>query len=60
MKLTHNLRVRTLTMAAIVLVVAASSVFGQALKPIANPELAPAMQLIRQGESKKARELLVL
>jgi len=47
-----------LTIAAIVLTVAASNVAGQGLKPIANPELAPAAQLIRQGDSKKARELL--
>ena len=47
-----------LTVAAIVLAVAASSVIGQTLKPIANPELTPAIQLIRQGESKKARDLL--
>jgi TonB family protein len=47
-----------LTMAAIVIAIAASSVLGQPLKPIANPELVPAVQLIRQGESKKARDLL--
>ena len=58
MKLTQNPLLRMLTYAAIVLAVAASSVFSQTLKPIANPELAPAVQLIRQGESKKARELL--
>jgi len=49
---------RVLTMAAIVIAIAASSVLGQPLKPIANPELAPAVQLIRQGESKKALDLL--
>ena len=45
-------------MAAIVLAVAASSVFGQGLRPIANPELAPAIQLIQQGETTKALDLL--
>ena len=58
MKLTQIARLRKLTNAAILLAVAASCVFGQGLKPIANPELTPAVQLIRQGESKKARELL--
>ena len=58
MKLTQIPRLRMLTLAAIVLVVAANCVFSQGLKPIANPELTPAVQLIRQGESKKARELL--
>ena len=45
-------------MAAIVLVVAASSFFGQTPKPSPNPELIPAAQLIRQGENKKAIGLL--
>jgi TonB family protein len=58
MKLAQIPHLRMLTTAAIVLAVAASSVFGQTLKPITNPELTPAVQLIRQGESKKARELL--
>lgn len=58
MKLTQIPRLRMLTIAAIVLLVSASCVFGQGLKPITNPELTPVVQLIRQGESKKARELL--
>ena len=45
-------------MAAIVIAIAASSVFSQPLKPIANPELAPAVQLIREGEPKKALDFL--
>jgi TonB family protein len=49
---------RVLILAAIVIAIAASSVLGQPLKPIANPELAPAVQLIRQGENKKALDLL--
>ena len=49
---------RMFTMAAIVIAIAASSVLGQPLKPIANPELAPAVQLIRQGETKKALDFL--
>jgi len=58
MKLTQIARLRKLIIAAIVFAVAASSTPGQTLRPIANPELTPAIQLIRQGESKKARELL--
>ena len=49
---------RVLTVAAIVIAIAASSVLGQPLKPIANPELAPAVQLIREGETKKALDFL--
>ncbi|HET8781239.1 MAG TPA: TonB family protein [Pyrinomonadaceae bacterium] len=51
---------RTLTV-AIVLTVAASSVFGQAEPPPPpplNPDLAPAVKLLREGESKKALDLL--
>jgi len=45
-------------MAAILIAIAAISVFSQPLKPIANPELAPAVQLIRRGENKKALDFL--
>ena len=49
---------RTLTVAAIVLVVAASSVFGQSQPPLSNPELAPAIALLRDGDTTKALGLL--
>lgn len=50
---------RTLTIAAIVLTIAAGSVFGQTpTTPPWNPELEPALKLLREGEAKKALELL--
>ena len=49
---------RTLTLAAIVLTVAASSVFGQSEPPLSNPELATAIALLHDGDSKKALDLL--
>jgi TonB family protein len=47
-----------LIVAAIVLAVAGGNVFGQATSLTNNPELAPAIKLIRDGESKKAVNLL--
>lgn len=45
-------------MAAIVTAIAASSIFSQPLQPIANPELAPAVKLIREGKPQKALDVL--
>jgi TonB family protein len=59
MTLMHSSVLKTLIMAAIILTVAASSVFGQIAMPqAANPELEPVIKLLREGESKKAIELL--
>jgi TonB family protein len=54
MKLMHSSVLKSLTVAAIVLAVAVSSVFSQTTTFSSNPELAPAIQLLRDGESKKA------
>ena len=43
-----------LTVAAIVIAIGASSVFSQTPTPTPNPALAPAIKLLRAGESKKA------
>ncbi|HZI59095.1 MAG TPA: TonB family protein [Pyrinomonadaceae bacterium] len=45
---------RKLTVAAIVIVIAASSGFSQTPAPTPNPALAPAIKLLRDGENKKA------
>ena len=45
---------RMLTVAAIVMAIAASSVFSQTPTPTPNPALAPAIKLLRDGENKKA------
>lgn len=45
---------RMLTVAAIVIVIAANSVFSQTPAPTPNPALAPAIKLLRDGENKKA------
>jgi TonB family protein len=59
MTLLHSPLLRTLTLVAIVLTVAAGSVFGQTPTPPPwNRELEPALKLLREGESKKALELL--
>ena len=45
---------RKLTVAAILIAIAASSVFSQTPAPAPNPALAPAIKLLRDGENKKA------
>lgn len=45
-------------MVAIVVAIAASSVFGQTPSPSPNPALAPAVKLIREGEPQKALDAL--
>ncbi len=49
---------RTLIVATIVLAVAAGNTFGQVASVTGNPELSPAIKLIRDGDSKKAVDLL--
>jgi cytochrome c-type biogenesis protein CcmH/NrfG len=49
---------RTLTIAAIVISIAASSVFSQIPTQSPNPALAPAVKLIRDGDFEKALKLL--
>jgi TonB family protein len=50
---------RMLMMAAIVIAIAASSVFSQTPAPAAaNPALAPVVKLVREGETQKALDLL--
>ena len=49
---------RTLTIAAIVISIAASSVFSQIPTQSSNPALAPAVKLIRDGDFEKALKLL--
>src|SRR5262245_52580506 len=58
MEVTHFPCLRMLTVAAIVLMVAAISVFSQTPSPTPNLELAPAIKLIRDGESHKAVDIL--
>src|SRR5688500_16579742 len=58
MSLIDRLLQRTLTVAAIVLAVAAGNVFSQTSNPPQNAELAPAVELLRDGESKKALDAL--
>jgi TonB family protein len=54
-----HLRVsRTLTVASIVIAIAASTVLSQTPGPPSNPALAPAVQLIRDGETHKALDVL--
>lgn len=52
----HSPMLRRLVATAIVFTVAVSSVFSQTATP--NPELAPAIKLLRDGENKKALEVL--
>ena len=52
----HSPILRILFATAIVLAIAVSSVFSQSIPP--NPELAPAIQLLRDGENKKALQAL--
>src|SRR5687768_10093807 len=52
----HSTMLKTLALAAIVLTIASTRVFSQTPGPPSNPELAPALQLLRDGESKKALE----
>jgi TonB family protein len=49
---------RMLIMAAIVIAIAASTVFSQTPTPTPNPALAPAVKLVREGESQKAVDFL--
>ncbi|HEX5965998.1 MAG TPA: TonB family protein [Pyrinomonadaceae bacterium] len=49
---------RTLMIAAIVISIAASSVFSQTPTPSPNPALAPVVELIRVGDFEKALKLL--
>lgn len=58
MKLILHPLMRTLAVTAIVFTIAASSIFSQTATPAPNPELAPAIKLIREGETKKALDLL--
>jgi TonB family protein len=54
----HSLILRPLTLAAIIFAIATGSVFGQTTTPSSNPELTPAITLIREGETEKARDAL--
>lgn len=49
---------RTLTVATIVIAIASSSVLSQTFGPPSNPALAPAVQLVRDGETLKALDVL--
>lgn len=49
---------RVLTVAAIVIAIAASSVLGQTPSPSPNPALEPVVKLIRDGETEKALDAL--
>lgn len=54
----HLPRLRLPIVAIVLLLAAAGSAFAQAPAPSANPELAPAVKLLREGETLKALELL--
>src|SRR5262245_30298562 len=58
MKLPQIPRLSMLAVAAIIIAIAANSVCSQTQAPPFNTELIPAVQLIRQGESKKAVDQL--